>query len=74
MFYCWLRGFLGHNFGLCFDFRSAVQCVTYFLCNLNGNRTGVCLFLGYAKPGQQVNNRLGFDLQLSGQFINSNLG
>lgn len=74
MFYCRLRRFLDHNFGLCFDFRSAVQCMADFLCNLNGNRTGVCLFLGYAKPGQQVNNRLRFDLQLSGQFIDSNLG
>jgi hypothetical protein len=40
---------------------------------INVNRTGVRLLLGYADLGEVVNQDLRLDLQLSRQFVDSDL-
>lgn len=42
--------------------------------NFNGDRTGVGLFLGYAKSRKEVNNSLCFDLEFAGKLIDAYLG
>ncbi len=69
-----LHRFRRRNWGRSLRFRRSLQRVTDLFRNINRNRAGVCLLFGYAEPGQQINNRLGFDLKLSGQFVNSDLG
>jgi len=68
------RRFLHGHFGLRLWFGSTLQPMTNFLCDFNGNRTGVRLLFCYAKFGQQVNNRFRFDLEFTSQFVDSNLG
>jgi len=59
------RRFLHGQFGLRLWFQSTLQPMTNFLCDFNGNRTGVRLLFGYPKLGQQVNNRFRFDLEFT---------
>jgi hypothetical protein len=71
------RGFrrlLGHR--RCrrgFRFRTPLKRAANFLRDIHRDGTRVCLLLGYTKSRQQVDNRLRLDLQLPGQFVNSDL-
>jgi hypothetical protein len=56
-----------------FGFGSAFQLAADFVGHINGNRTGVCFLFGYAKAGQKVDDGLGFDLEFTRQFVNSDL-
>ena len=71
-FSCLFIGFyfrLGVGFGL----RLSLNCRANFYGNIGRNRTRMRLFLRNAETGQKVNNGFRFDLQLAGQFVNSDL-
>ena len=57
-----------------FWLRGALQLAANLFRDVNWDGTGVSLLLGYAKTRQKVNDCFRFDLELSGQFINSDLG
>jgi len=54
-------------------FSSALQLATDFVGHVNGDGTGVGLLFGYTKAGQEVDDGLGLDLELAGQFVNTDL-
>jgi hypothetical protein len=56
-----------------FWFRSPLKDAANFFRDFYRDGTRVRLFLGYTKSRQQVDDRLRLDLQLSGQFVNSDL-
>jgi hypothetical protein len=75
---CWSRGRSRNGLGRLlrggFRVGSTLQCFANFFGDIDGNRTGVRLLFGYTKPRKKVDDCLGLDLQLAGQFINSYLG
>jgi hypothetical protein len=64
---------LGRRFRLRFRFRNALNLLAHFLRNVHRNRTRVRFLFRDAEAGQKINNRLGLDLQLAGQFVDSDL-
>jgi hypothetical protein len=64
---------LGRRFRLRFHFGNALNLLAHFLRDVHRNRTRVRLLFRNAVAGQKVNNRLGLDLQLAGQLVDSDL-
>jgi hypothetical protein len=62
---CGLRGRIG--------LRLSLNGAANFLRNIHGNGTGVSFFLRDTEAGEKVNDGLGFDFELAGQLVNSNL-
>ena len=48
--------------------------MTNFLCDVDGNRTGVRLLFGNAKSRKKVNDGFGFDLEFAGELVDADLG
>jgi hypothetical protein len=71
-FLCFLLR-LGRRFRLGLRFRNALNLLAHFLGDVHRNRTRVRLLFRDAEPGQKVNDRFGLDLQLAGQFVDSDL-
>jgi len=67
--------FLRHCGGLggSISLRLSPDGAAHFFSNINRDRTGVSFLLGDTEAGQKVNDGLGFDLELAGQLVNSNL-
>ena len=70
------RRFLGFavGFGGCLGVGDTLQMMTNFFSNFDGDRAGMCFFLGYAETRQKVNNGFGLHLELTGEFIDTDLG
>jgi len=72
-------GFLGLSFGLSRRFRRGIRFglsldgAAHFFRNVHRDRAGVSLLLRHAEAGQKVNDGLGFDFELAGQLVNSDL-
>lgn len=72
-------GFLGLSFGLSRRFRRGIRFglsldgAAHFFRNVHRDRAGVSLLLRHAEAGQKVNDGLGFDFELAGQLVDSNL-
>jgi hypothetical protein len=64
---------LGRRFRLRFRFRDALNLLAHFLRNVHRNRTRVRLLFRDAEAGQKINDRLGLDLQLASQLVDSDL-
>jgi hypothetical protein len=64
---------LSRSFRQGFRFGSALNLLTHFLRDVHRNRTRVRLFFRNAVAGQKINDRLGLDLQLAGQLVDSDL-
>jgi hypothetical protein len=69
----WLGG-LGRGRRRGRRFLGTLKLAADFVGDLERNGTGVRFLLGYAKAGQKIDDGLGFDLELAGQFVNSDLG
>ncbi len=70
-----LGGFLCCDRAGSFRIGSALQCFREpFRRHRRGSNWSASFFSVTPKPAQKVDNCLGLDLQLSGQFVNSNLG
>ena len=71
-----VRRFLGFavGFGGCLSIGDILQMMTNFFSNFDGDRAGMCFFLGYAETRQKVNNGFGLHLEFTGEFINTDLG
>lgn len=55
-------------------FERALELMANFLGNVDRNRAGVGLLFTHTKARKQVNDCFRLDLQLAGQFVNSDLG
>jgi len=66
------RFFRGGNCS-CLRFCSALQLAANLLRNFQGDGTGVGLLFRNAKSGQKINDGFCLDLQLAGQFVDSDL-
>lgn len=74
MFHGELCGLLRSDLGSRLCSGNTFQMAADLFGDIDRNRTGVRLFLCYAKTLQKVNDRFCLDLQLSGQLVNSDLG
>ena len=54
-------------------FRSPLQDVTNFFGDFERDRAGVGLLFSYTKTGKQIDDGLGLDLELAGQFVDADL-
>ena len=54
-------------------FGSALQLTANLVGDIDRDRTGVGLLFGHTKTGQEVDDGLRFDLELTGQFVNTDL-
>ena len=72
---CILRGLFRGRFlfGLNFRLRKPAEMLADLFRSGNLNGTRMRFLLGYSGLGQKINDRLGLDLELASQFINSNL-
>jgi hypothetical protein len=57
-----------------FRFGGSLQLMLDFLSYIHRDGARMSLFLGYAQARQKVNDGFCLDLQLAGQFVNSDLG
>ena len=64
---------LSRRFRLCFRFSDTLNLLAHFLRDVHRNRTRVRLLFRNAVAGQKINDRLGLDLQLAGQLVDSDL-
>ena len=64
---------LGSSFRLSLGIRDSVNLLAHFLRDIRRNRTGVRFLFRDTKSGQKINNGFGLDLQLAGQFVDSDL-
>ena len=57
-----------------FRFSGALQDVSNFFGDVDGDRAGVGFLFGNTKAGQKVDDGFGLDLQLAGELVDANLG
>ena len=71
-FLCFFFGF-GGSFSLRFGFGLAANLLAHFFSDVRWNRARMRLLFRDAVLRQQVNNGFGLDLELPGQFVDSDL-
>jgi len=72
---CFLRYFFrgGSGFRGSFGFRQILEVLAHSFRGVNINGTGVRLFFGDARFRQIIEDGLGLDLEVAGQFVDANL-